>query len=207
MFPLPIRNTQNIAVIHAASGLTTLVYDTFTDADATSLTAHTIAPTNTPSTSWTERVGTWTISGNKAVSTFTSNSHATCNPGVADCTITCKAQTSATNGNMAYDVGLVVRWGATTDYFLVGINSQGDLFRISERVSDNPVSRATASVTIDAGTEYTIVVTLSGTSISATLDGANQISYASATANQTATIHGIKGRIATDTIDDFQVVA
>lgn len=190
----------------ASASAATLISDSFTDTDTTAIASHTIAPTNTPSTSWTARTGTWTISGNKAVTTTASQGHSTCNPGVADCTLSvvAKSTTTASATHLA-DAGVVARWANTSNLWKISINQQADEFRIVEYAAATATTRAAASVAISASVEYTIVAVLSGTTIAATLDGANAISYASATLNQTATVHGILARESTDRIDDFKV--
>jgi len=111
---------------------------------------------------------------------------------------------SAGNGN---DAGIVGRWSDSSNYWRIGAHSKDDVFAITERYSATPTIRASASVTIDTSTFYTIVATFSAKTISATLDGSNNISYGSAALNETKTVFGIFVRNATDAIDDFKVEA
>jgi hypothetical protein len=103
------------------------------------------------------------------------------------------------------DAGIVARFSNSNNYYHISINAGADAFRIVERNAASETVRATTSVTIATGTQYTISVTLSGATITATLDGANEISYDSATLNQTSTVHGIMLATTTDTIDDYTV--
>lgn len=189
-----------------AVGGVVLILDQFTDADSTSLDAHTIAPTNTPATAWTEQTGNWQITGNQAcVAVAALNGLATCNPGVADCALSASVKVTA-GATTSRDAGIAARYSNTSNYWTIGINATDGAFRITERNGGTDSVRATVSLTISASAEYTIAVTLSGATISATLDGANPISYASATLNQTSTIHGIRARATTDRVDNFRVV-
>lgn len=208
MFPLPIRKTQNIAVIHAASGPTTLVYDTFTDADSTALESHTISPTNTPSTAWT--TDAFTITGNKAVNESTAvRRTARCNSGKANCTVSAKVAIAGDEGSAltARCSGLIVRYSDADNYWWVCIHNRNNTFYIIERNATTETVQASASVTIADGVEYLISAVLNGTTITATLDGANQISYASAALNSTATVHGLIAYLINNTFDDFKVEA
>lgn len=182
-----------------------LISDTFTDTNSVDLASHTIAPTNIPATAWTVRAGTWQIQSNRGTTTTgAANGHATLNSGVGDVVITAKVVNNGSAGQ-ANDSGIVVRWGSTNAFFRISINAADDVIRIVERAGGSNTVVATTSVTIATGTEYTIVVTCSGSTISATLDGANAVSYALATANQASGIHGIYARVSNDYIDSFTV--
>lgn len=185
----------------------TLIEDTFTDTTGVSLDAHTILPTNTPPTSWTEQNGNWEIGSNKArVNANADNSVATCNPGVADCQISALvADTNVGSDTFARSTGIVARYSDTSNYWAITINDVGNKFYIYELNAGSSTARASAAVDIGTGTQYAMVATLSGQTITATLDGANQIQYTSAALNETATVHGMKTRLTTSNIDNFKV--
>jgi hypothetical protein len=188
-----------------------LIYDTFTDTDGTAIASHTIAPTNIPATSWANGgITPFTIIGNQAGSTTVNanNAHAVCNPGIADCIITCDATASSTANNDNNVDGIAARWTSGGFYWRIGVHPFRDLFLILERNNSVDTLRASTAMTITPGSTYAIVVTLSGSTISATCNGANAISYNGATMNQTVTRHGIcisRALAADSRIDNFQV--
>jgi hypothetical protein len=181
-----------------------ILEDTFTAADNTSLDAHTIAPINRPATAWTERNGDWKIVGNEAkLAVGLQAAIATCDPGIADCILECSVKNDNTKTGSTYDDGIVARYADASHLWQISISKSGNAFRIVE--TDTTVTtRASAVISITA-TYYTIKATLAGQSITATLDGANPLSYASAALNQTVTVHGIRGYATTDAIDSFKV--
>ncbi len=191
--------------------MATLVLDHFTDADSTSLDAHT-PDTRPGSNAWVEALGNWQITGNKAVlAALQGWAQAHINSGQANCTVSVNAKSTTAAAGMGKDVGLLVRWasnGTYNDWWSIGVSAADDRFRIIE-VNDgvSQTERAGAAVMIDTATVYAISATLSGSTITATVDGGNQISYASASMNQTSTIHGIIARETTDTLDDFLAAA
>lgn len=191
-----------------SAGPTTLILDQFTDTNGTAIASHTIAPTNVPATSWTAQVGTWQIQTNRAQNIGgAANGHFTSDAGVANCTIsgdvTCPDQSTGVN----QDTGLVARWSDASNYWRVGINEQDDLFRIVERATASNTSRASTSVTFGIGSTGAISAVFSAQSITATVNGANQITYGSAALNESATVHGVFGSVALSACDNFTVIA
>lgn len=184
--------------------MTVVVQDTFTDTDGTSLDVHT--PDTQFSGGWTEVTGNWGITGNQAsIGAARDNANATIQTGEADCTITVEALSAVTSSGGTRDTGIAARHSDTNNYWRIGINDFDEIFRITERNGGTNTTRASTSVTINNATYYTVQVVLNGSTITATLDGANEISYGSATLNQTATVHGIVMRGTTDRVDDFLV--
>jgi hypothetical protein len=185
-----------------------IVHDTFTDTDNTMLSSHT--PEVCPSGS-TWGGGTTTtkilIISNELVGTNGSltGGHCGIETGVADCIVTATIKAhSVSGGTGGYQwrlPGIKVRcntaaystsYSDTQSYYLICIDSYLDKFYILEKASGNTwTAQASASVSIDYTSAYVIKATLSGSTITATLNGANEISYASATSNQTSTIHGV----------------
>lgn len=199
----------------AAGGI--VVYDTFTDTDATVLSSHT--PEKCPAGS-TWGGGTTTTDDKiysnelRGLRGSLTGGHCGIETGVADCIITATVKPHSVSGGIGYFwrlPGIKVRcntaaysvsYSDTQSYYLICVNSNLDKFHILEKASGNTwTERASASVTMDASTAYVIKATLSGSTITATLDGANEISYASATSNQTSTIHGVHP--ASDSTTDY----
>jgi hypothetical protein len=190
-----------------AVGKTTIIEDIFTDTAATSLNLHTITPTNTPATAWTEAIGDWKIGTNKAATvTNTDYSIATVDAGIANVTISVDAiSNSVVTNELSRAAGIILRYTNASNYWAVVINPNTDHFMIIEKNNGTETVRAQATVTLEVATSYALSCTASGQSITATLDGANDISYNSAALNETVTVHGIKARYTTDSIDNFKV--
>ena len=179
-----------------------LILDQFTDTNGTSLSAHTIAPTNTPATAWTIRQGTFTIQSNRAQASTGFSDFVTLQAGIADGTfsvIVIPTADSLTNG---VDQGIILRQTDTSNYVEVVI--QGNSFRAFE-VSGGFTLKDSEAVAITAGVSYTIEVIVSGSSYTATLNGGSALSFTS-TKNQTTVRHGLNGSNSTQ-FDDFTISA
>lgn len=186
--------------------MTIQVSDSFTDTTGTDLSAHTVSPTNVPGGSWTELTNTWQIAGGVNAGLITSgaqNSSASIPCGFADGNLSVEADSAATNTATSGDCGLIVRASDSNNFFKFGVNAQADAFRIVERNGGTNTTRATTSITITPGTYYTVTVNLNGQTVTAQLDGANEISYGSAALNETVENHGLQCRYLGDRMDDF----
>jgi hypothetical protein len=183
----------------AAAGPTTLISDTFTDTNGTALASHTIAPTNTPATSWTVGEGTGTTEGNRARIAGAVCS-ANCDAGIADGTIQATVRRSGTSDN-----AVMFRYQDATNYWIADLQAAG-AFKIFERNAGSFTERATAVATFSADTDYVVTVILNGTSIIARVDGANELTHTS-TFLQSATKHGIWGARSSGNVefDNFSV--
>jgi hypothetical protein len=181
-------------------GPTVLILDQFTDTDATALQSHTIAPTNTPGASWgVENALKWTIQSNRANGANGAGS-AFADAGQADVTVTCDVYPDTSS----YD-GIIARYSNSTNFWLLTVRSDLSEFSIYEFSTGNGVvQRATTTVSITAGTKYTLALVVSGTSLSGTINGGHQITYTSSV-NQTNTKHGLRGGTGAPTFDNFQV--
>lgn len=183
----------------AVAGPTTRILDLFADADGTLLTAHTIAPTNTPATSWSNLSGTVEILSNRAsCKTAPGNSClVTVASGVADCVITAVLNLNANFG------GLIVRATDASHCWLITRDS-GDLaiYKLNGASVTRPAGTAVGWTN---GIDYVMEVTLAGSVISVTLDGAHLISTTDSF-NATATIHGLYFDTAASVADSFQIV-
>ena len=166
-----------------------LVNDTFTDTDGVFLNAHTpdLAPAGS---SWTYNQYT-KISGNtvKAVGGYYAGGGIVA--GAYNVRVTFSCANSAGSNVGSQDCGVGLRRSGSYSY-RVEFNTIGKVFRISEHDGTTFTIRASVSIpTLTAATLYTIVATVQGTTITATLDGANQISYDQATLNPLATTHSL----------------
>ena len=201
------RNTLSpVSYLKSRNPQTAVFYDTFTDANGTSLLVHT-PDIDTVGAGWL-RVGAqvWTINGNKVghVQSFGNAGEAYANCGVADGAITCDVTVSTSGGvDLA---GVAFRLTDTNNLWKVVVARATGAFVIFERNAGVDINRTQKLVPIVGGATYTIKVILSGQSIVATLDGADQIPYALASFNQAVTNHGIESK-SDDIFDDFKVVA
>ena len=181
----------------AAPVITTVVYDTFTDTDATALNLH--APDiNVAGNPWVP-VST-VITSNKADGTSTYNG-ARILTTLSDCKITFDCDNTGDAATSDRDSGIRLRRNATGRW-QVTISKYSDVFRIVE-YDGNYTVRTSASVVIGTGT-HTLVAIANGQTISATCDGANDITYGSAAAFLTEKEHGM-ALYTTSVGDNFKV--
>lgn len=189
--------------------MATLLQDTFGDTNGTPLTGHTMD------------VGPgWTVNATASAKDIQSNRASIAkgggNPrdfcwsdsGAADCVITVIGRTDDTGAT----IDCVFRAVDVSNLWYCGIqHAGGGLFYIIKRESGSGAFSASTPVTVSLNTDYTIQVTLSGSSIIATMDGANEISDLSATFQQSETRHGIGSANDTSTgtvlFDNFSVAS
>lgn len=187
---------------------TVLFFDTFTDTNGTDvITTPHIPDIDSVGNGWLRTGGVWTINNNEVTKNIGGGTgrqlYADC--GSADCTITCDV-TISTSGNVDLP-GVAFRLTDTNNFWKVILNRVSNFFTIIERNGGSDVTRANLTgVTITAGVTFAVRVILSGQSITATLDGANQISYGLASLNETVQNHGLQSQ-SDDTYDNFKVIA
>lgn len=172
--------------------------DTFTGANGTNLTAHTM----NVGSGWTQRLsvidGTsvpFNIQSNKAQQSATGFYEVvTADAGVSDGTLSCDISVPSGANWLG---GIIVRWFATGDYFLVSLEKDGTgngYMAIYEEAASVLTSRGTVNFVSDpASTIVTITIVISGVNITATTNTGEMISYGSATAHQTSTLMGLWG--------------
>ncbi len=96
---------------------------------------------------------------------------------------------------------MIVRSNAGgTSWVAAVIDVNANLFKI---IDHTLAVRASTGVTVNSATWYDVTATIDGTTITATLDGANEISWDAAPA--TGTYCGLMARAGGDLFDDFQV--
>ena len=100
--------------------------------------------------------------------------------------------------------GLLYRLTDISNFWLVGFLRSDNTFGIFQKASGSWAARDTVAFTYTAGQDYAVQVVLNGNSMIATLDGANQVSYSSAT-GVALTTHGAHARYAGDKMDNFQM--
>lgn len=177
------------------TGLTVLVLDEFTDADATALEDHTVAPTNTPSASWTALVAGVLINGNKAYGSGTPSSlkESDLDVGVADCII--EADVASGAGLDVYFYGLLsFRVTDSNNRWSAGLVKETGSMTISERTSSVTTIRAEdTSYTWADNESFHFKLTLLGNDITFECSGDHvcSLSYSSAV-RATVTLHGIR---------------
>jgi hypothetical protein len=151
-----------------------LFLDTFTDADATDITAH------TPDSGgmWSEPVGHQEISGNQLTSTYIAQGFCLIDVGVSDCTVS--AEFWAYPGGYPGIVFRAADWWHCWILRVTGSSSL-EIVEFNGTFSDNV--RASASVTLTAGDVISIV--LSGDDVQGQINGVDVsgLSYNSAALN------------------------
>jgi len=100
--------------------------------------------------------------------------------------------------------GLIARLSNVNNYWFVEASPTRDFVRVVERVGGANTVRATQTVSLNSTTNYTLTVTVSGTSIAGTISGTT-VSYGSMSTGGTNTRWGIYSNIAHTTFDDFLV--
>ncbi len=195
MAPLPTTGAGPSA---NASG--PIVYDTFTDTNGVSLDAHT--PDIIPSGGWTEQAGGWDIQSNRAHPTA-STSIATLQAGISDAI--CDLVSNSGHGSLSYGTGIVARFTDTNNYWSCFIVNKTNEIDLTEHTSGGDTQRASAALVIADSTDFDLRVVADGQTIDMYVDGANKISYASASSNETATIWGFRSRVVQQTHDDLSI--
>jgi len=173
----------------AAGAATVLILDEFTAANGTALSGRAPSPTNTPGFNWANLKGTWDIQNNRAQAATLDDGVARCavDSGVSDFVARVTFNPSAAAIADSNVIALLVRLTDAGNYWAIG--TQAHTFNIFQ-VGPGFDNRASASVTINAGVDHEIEVTVSGTEISATLNGGNLLTYSSSV-HQTSTKVGM----------------
>jgi hypothetical protein len=193
---------------------TPLVSDGFTDTNGVSLDAHTSDGTGHAEgvagglgaggsgLSWTEQAGDWDIQSNKAnLVTDGTRSAATVETSEADViidvTTTLETATKAT--------GIVARYADTDNYWNVNVSDNTNEFHLWERTAASSTKRASTAYAVLLATDYDIRLIAYGNTIDCYLDGGNKITYGSASAGNTVTVHGLRSNDTNSRHDNFAV--
>lgn len=166
-----------------------LIYDTFTDADGTLLSAHT-PDVGGP---WTTITG-YVISrivGNRAGSNGADTQTAAIATLVADCTLSWVTHTF-TVSSTSVAAGIIVRAVNSGSLWRIGLLMGSNLLVIQE----NSTVRASAALSYVSNTDYVMTATLAGATITASCSSpaVATCTYNSATVNQATVTHGVYTR-------------
>lgn len=190
-----------------------IVADSFTAANSTNLNGRMPDVINTPGAAWAVGAGGYQIQSNAAwPSSYASSiARVTYDTGVADANLKLTYRTGQTTAVSEF-VQILFRFVDTQNFWCLtfGKLSSAGLWKIQEVVSNSATDRATGTYTYAANTNYVLDLTFNGASVSALRDGANSISYNSASTFLTATIVGVlifqlETITNRPTFDDFQV--
>lgn len=167
--------------------MSTLLSDNFTAADTTTLSGRTMSPG--PGT-WTVTAGTWSILSNEAIQTGVagwSPVHGDSGSGNVVVTVTWKTPVAGTQWNG----GLTLRFADVNNQWRVVLDSAAALWYLREITAGVATTRASTAFTVNSNSTYVLEATCNGNSITCTVNGANSISYGSASAGAANTKHGL----------------
>jgi hypothetical protein len=180
--------------------LATLVSDTFTGTNGTSLDAHT--PNTAPGGSvWVEQAGNWEIQSNKAKrSTSGSQEYSVIDAGTAIDEATCLITISASG-----DAGIIFRETDTNHYYVLVVSNTS--FRMFENNAGFTDKGSNFGLTLTAGNTYTARGVWTGNDFEAFLDGVSVLTVTGLTLNTTSGRTGIRSSDTdTSSFDDFTVL-
>lgn len=171
--------------------MATLLYDTFTDADGTLLTAHTmnVGP------GWTAVAGTFKVLSNKATpNSDVDDDRVVTDAGKADYVLQCDVAPTGAFITFSRAASLLVRYTDSTHYWLLDINVTNISANTLSLFENNgsSVFRAGANPTILTETTYTVTMAVVGQSITVSLNGVVQFVYTGASSSQSATKVGFR---------------
>lgn len=187
--PLPLQVATGRALISAsarASG-TLLLSDTFTGVDGTSLDAHAMDQ----GSGWTEDVGDWVITGNKAqlvTATAGVSNYATANAGQAAVDVRVSVTFDAVDAGAR--AGLCVRQSGTSLWEIYLAESTDEVELWENNAGTRALKQKTAHVFANGATLGLKVVAV-GTDISIYVDEVLKFTANDCTLNQTATRCGV----------------
>ena len=179
-------------------GISVLLFDSFTDVNGTGLAAHAMNVGG----GWTVLSGSYTIQGNKARGgTAATQNFAVANAGQKDVAVSAVGNTP-TN---AQRMGLLARVTDVNNFWWFYFDTNANSIYVYERVAGVDTARASAAQAYASNTDFALQVNVSGTRITATVNGGNVISFASMSTGLSATKHGIDTYDVGGTLDNFQV--
>lgn len=174
--------------------------DTFTDADGTNLTTHTMDV----GSGWTVNAGTWTILGNELLKALTPNTHQTCSAdaGVADAVVSADLTIPVAGGY----TGLSLRLADNNNGWYAELDEVGQMINLLEVVAGGFTLRAAVGLTLARGSTYTLTATCVGPSITLAV-GATMCNYGSANTQLNTSRFGFRCYTGGSNIDNFKVTA
>lgn len=204
-----LRDLTGRGVINNVGASTTvLIRDDFIGNDDVTLPAHAISPTNTPANAWVEAVASFVIRDNRArVQGGETIQIATTDAEDADVTIRTVVRRSGAQDYFTADLAIVFRYQDATHHWIADLRASDDTFGIYEIAGGAYIQRASVAKVFEADREYQIEVILSGSSITATVDGGSELTHTSSVL-ATMTKHGLWAHcLGEATFDRFEVFA
>lgn len=201
-FSVPVIFRSYSKKASAPAGPVTLIYDTFTDTDGTELTSHTIAPTNTPATSWTKTVVLADLGIPKINSNKVSGAHggAVVDVGEADVKITF----DWTIGSDYWSFW-TFRYEDINNWLRIHEEKGSGFIKLYKCVSGTITQVAYVTFTRGAGT-YQVTITLSGNSITYQVGTEVHFNAVTISDNATLTKHGIAVlNVGSFSVDNYKI--
>lgn len=164
----------------------TIIYDQF-DGDG-ALGGRTPDTTNIPGNTWTDQSGIG-VTESSAAKPYGDGARAFIQSGESN--VILEANVVPNRAADAVVCGLMFRYSDNNNYWYVGGVVATQRFELWVREGGNDTLMDDVSATFSLGVTYALKVTANGTSITATLDGGNELSVTSSF-NQSATIHGLR---------------
>lgn len=174
--------------------MATVLSDDFSDANGTDLHGKALDVGGT----WTVQNGAMDVQGGLANNASgLGASYATADAGTGDGQIEC-----VVNGVAGSFVAILFRWADASNYWLARADIDGDLYELVEVNGGAATVRDSEAHTFNDATNYRLVVTLSGTSITCSVPGAPDLTFTSSF-NETETEHGLYSGATGDTFNNF----
>jgi hypothetical protein len=123
--------------------------------------------------------------------------------GIADADVRVIVNFNGTG--LAKNMGLVARYTNLNNYWLAWAQATTNQVVLYEVASGVLTTRGTAAFTWADNTNYDLRINMKGTVADVYVNGVQKIHYTSATSNQSATKHGIRGELAGQIFDSFAV--
>lgn len=189
--------------------MATLLYDTFTDANGTALTAHTMNVGG----GWTAAVGTFQIQSNACTPNSNNDDDQTvADAGRSDVAVSCQITPNGFLGVSLSNPAIILRWTDSSNFWLIDTVINGGsphTLTLYERVAGVYTAKANGDPSIIAGSTYTVSAVLRGQRIQVRLNDVLYIDYSTASSNLTSTKFGFRlgksGAPTSCTWDDFLV--
>lgn len=193
-----IQLAINLIIINYTPISTDIILDDFIDSNGTLVTAHTISPTNTPATSWSLDSGTSMVIQSNKAQLNAASAIMVVNSGTTEHTVT------ATYNQLSGSIGggLFARYFDVNNYWRNNILSTA--MQLIERTAAVSVVRVSLSKTHNAATNYNLLLSAIGTTITANSDS-DSINYTSSVHNNRTKV-GMLAFSTNATLDTFRVV-
>lgn len=155
---------------------TIYLQDTFTDTDATLLTAHTMDTGG----GWTQTAGSaYTITSNKAGNaTVLGNWYmASADAGQTDVSVSADLTTASTAGSTTFAPAVLGRFTDANNHYKLYIDSFSQTLILADVVAGAFTARASGAVTLAQLTTYNVKLIMRGTLIQGFVDGVQKLAF------------------------------